>query len=220
MEELEVSAKTVDEAIALALDKLQVDRSEVEIEVLSKGKPGIFGFGVEQARIVVKPRLQPPSENVAALANEVLERLLTLMKVPAIIQLSKPSGGKAGEAPVPITLDISGDDLGILIGHRGETLSSLQYLLNLIVSRRLKVNAGVTIDVERYRERRHEALQDLALRIANQVKSTGRSISLEPMPPSERRIIHLALRDDPDVATQSVGQGESRKVAILPKKSQ
>ena len=212
MEEFEVSAKTVDEAIALAIDRLQVDRSEVEIEVLSKGKPGIFGFGAEQARVLVKPRLQLPSEDIAALAKEVLERLLTLMKVPATVQIRE-----APEEETRIALDISGDDLGVLIGRRGETLSSLQYLVNLIASRRLKVNAGVTIDVERYRQRRHETLQRLALRIADRVKFTERPISLEPMPSSERRIIHLVLRDDPEVTTQSVGQGESRKVVISPK---
>lgn len=213
MEEFEVSAKTVDEAIALAIDRLQVDRSEVEIEVLSKGKPGIFGFGAEQARVRVKPRLQLPSEDIAALAKEVLERLLTLMKVPAAVQIGEVPGEETR-----IALDISGDDLGVLIGRRGETLSSLQYLVNLIASRRLKVNAGVTVDVERYRQRRHEALQRLALRIADRVKSTERPISLEPMPSSERRIIHLVLRDDPEVTTQSVGQGESRKVVISPKR--
>ena len=215
MEEFEVSAKTVDEAIALAIDRLQVDRSEVEIEVLSRGKQGIFGFGAAQARVWVKPRLQLSSEDIAALAKEVLERLLTLMKVPATVQVREVPEEETG-----IALDISGDDLGVLIGRRGETLSSLQYLVNLIASRRLKVNAGVTIDVERYRQRRHEMLQRLALRIADRVKSTERPISLEPMPSSERRIIHLVLRDDPEVTTQSVGQGESRKVVISPKRGE
>jgi spoIIIJ-associated protein len=115
-----------------------------------------------------------------------------------------------------VLLDVSGTDLGILIGRRGDTLSSLQYVVNLIVSRKLKVNARVTVDVEHYRERRYESLRNLALRIADEVKSTDRSISLEPMPSNERRIVHLSLRDYLDVSTQSVGHGEGRKVVISP----
>ena len=120
------------------------------------------------------------------------------------------------DQPDDKVLDVSGEDLGILIGRRGDTLSSLQYVVNLITSRKLRVNAGVTLDVEHYRERRYESLRSLAQRTADEVKSTARSISLEPMPSNERRIVHITLRDDSEVATQSVGHGEGRKVVISP----
>ena len=116
-----------------------------------------------------------------------------------------------------LTLDIKGEDLGILIGRRGETLSALQYLVNLIVSRRLKGRVGVVVDVEGYRQRRYESLRLLARRLGEQVKTTGRAVTLEPMPANERRIIHLELKDDPDLTTESMGQGEERKIVIMSK---
>jgi|TARA_B100002003_G_C14061839_1_gene511133 spoIIIJ-associated protein len=209
MEELEVGAKTVDEAIEQALDKLGLDRSEVEINIISKGKAGIFGFGAEEAKVVVKRLTGNTDMDVAAFSKEVLSELLALMNVSAEIDVRENV-----DEHTKVLLDVSGADLGILIGRRGDTLSSLQYLVNLIVSRKLMVNAGVTVDVEHYREHRYESLRNLALRVADEVKSTDRSISLEPMPSNERRIVHLSLREHPDVATQSVGHGEGRKVVI------
>lgn len=208
MEEFEVSAKTVDEAIEQALNQLQVDRSEIQIEVLSKGKQGIFGFGSEEARIRVKPQVHIPAEEVAGLAKEVLEKILSLMKVQAAVSLRQDSSEEG------LVLDVTGNDLGILIGRRGDTLSSLQYVVNLIVSRELKFHAGISVDVERYRQRRYDSLRNLALRVADEVSLSEHSIGLEPMPSWERRIVHLALHDDLRVTTQSVGQGESRKVVI------
>jgi spoIIIJ-associated protein len=219
MESVEVSAKTEEEAIAIALAELGLGRSEVEVVVLKKGKTGIFGFGSEEVRVKVTPLGQKHEGggdvggDVAGMAEGVLQDILSLMKVPANVVLDKSGTGEAGNIP----LDIKGEDLGILIGRRGETLSALQYLVNLIVSRRLKSRVGVVVDVEGYRQRRYESLRSLARRLAEQVKSTGRSVTLEPMPPNERRIIHLELKDDPDVATQSIGQGEERKIAILSK---
>jgi spoIIIJ-associated protein len=216
MESVEVSAKTEEEAVAIALAELGLSRSEVEVVVVKKGKTGIFGFGSEEVRVKVTPLGQKlgEGEDVAGMAKTVLQDVLSLMNVPANVVLDK-SGGDAGNIP----LDIKGEDLGILIGRRGETLSALQYLVNLIISRRLKSRVGVVVDVEGYRQRRYESLRLLARRLAEQVKSTGRSVTLEPMPPNERRIIHLELKDNPDVATQSIGQGEERKIAILSKTS-
>jgi spoIIIJ-associated protein len=214
MESVEVSAKTEEEAVAIALAELGLSRSEVEVVVVKKGKTGIFGFGSEEVRVRVTPLGQKPEEgeNVAGMAKAVLQDVLSLMNVPANVVLDK-SGGDLGNIP----LDIKGEDLGILIGRRGETLSALQYLVNLIISRRLKSRVGVVVDVEGYRQRRYESLRLLARRLAEQVRTTGRSVTLEPMPPNERRIIHLELKDNPDVATQSIGQGEERKIAILSK---
>ena len=218
MESVEISAKTEEEAIAIALAELGLSRSEVEVVVVKKGKTGIFGFGSEEVRVRVTPLGQKPEiegEDVAGMAKAVLQDILSLMKVPADVVLDKTGAGDAGNIP----LDIKGEDLGILIGRRGETLSALQYLVNLIISRRLKTRVGVVVDVEGYKQRRYESLRLLARRLAEQVKSTGRSVTLEPMPPNERRIIHLELKDSPDVATQSIGQGEERKIAILSKSS-
>jgi len=217
MESIEVSAKTEEEAIAVALAELGLSRSEVEIVVVKKGKSGIFGFGSEEVRVRVTPMQKEQTveavggEDVVAMSKAVLENLLNLAGVPAAVEPEEKGVGETAN----ITLDIKGDDLGILIGRRGETLSALQYLVNLIVSRRLKARVGVVVDVEGYRQRRYESLRLLARRLADQVKSTGKSVTLEPMPASERRIIHLELKDNPDVTTQSMGEGDERKIAIL-----
>jgi spoIIIJ-associated protein len=116
-----------------------------------------------------------------------------------------------------LLLDVQGVELGALIGRRGETLESLQYLLRLMVNQRLRKWKNIIVDVEGYKERRVVHLKQLALRTATQVASTGRAVSLEPMPPNERRIIHIALRDHPDVYTESFGEGERRKVQIMAK---
>ncbi len=180
--------------------------------VLKEGKPGFLGLGGEEATVRVLRR-QSEEERQAAviLAKEVLERLLSLMKVSASIEEKEPPE----EGRALIFLEITGDDLGILIGRRGQTLSSLQYLLYLMVGHQLKAHVPVTIDVAGYRERRQEALKNLAWRIAERVMATGQPVPLEPMPASERRIIHLALQDYPGVITQSIGEGEDRKVTIL-----
>jgi spoIIIJ-associated protein len=215
MQSLEVSAKTVEDAVELALKELGVPREQVEVEVLKKGKPGFLGIGAEEARVRVT---KLPSEEVdhssVILAEEMLKRLLDLMGVSASVDL-KESSSAAMTGRASIALDISGEDLGILIGRRGQTLSSLQYLVYLMVSHQMKARVHLSLDVEGYRERRREALSNLALRMAERVKATGNSVTLEPMPASERRIIHLALQDYTGVTTQSVGEGESRKVTIL-----
>jgi spoIIIJ-associated protein len=216
MESIEVSAKTEEEAIALALAELGLSRSEVEVVVLKKGKTGIFGFGSEEVKVRVTPLQAPTDEvpDVSVMAKTVLDNLLSLIGVSAIVRTGERTIGNTDN----ITLDIEGQDLGILIGRRGETLSALQYLVNLIVSRRLKGRVGVLVDVEGYRQRRYESLRLLARRLAEQVKSTGRTVTLEPMPANERRIIHLELKDNPDVTTQSMGLGEDRKIAIISRK--
>jgi spoIIIJ-associated protein len=215
MESLEVSAKTVEEAVELALKRLGVSREEVEVVVLKKGKPGFLGLGGEEAVVRVARRQPEEIERAAVVvAKEVLEKILSLMKISASVEekLSLPGGA---EERAPIGLDITGEDLGILIGRRGNTLASLQYIVYLMVSHQLKAHVPMTIDVEGYRERRYEALKNLALRMAERVEDTGQPVTLEPMPANERRIIHLALRDYPEVTTESIGEGESRKVTIV-----
>lgn len=157
-------------------------------------------------------------QGVAEVAKNVLETLLNLMEVSATITpVSEPLVGEENETVSGVTLDIKGEDLGILIGRRGQTLTCLQYLVRLMVGHRTKLWLPIVIDVEGYKRRRQEALQALALRIAEQVKTRKVPFALEPMPPFDRRIIHLALADNPDVTTQSNGEGEARKVVIIPR---
>jgi spoIIIJ-associated protein len=214
MNELEVSGKTVDEAIQIALEKLGVSEDKVEVTVLKKGRSGVLGMGVEEAKI--KVRLKPAAGEKAdavEVAKEVLETLVKLMKITAEVSVLQANTGE-----LPVTLNIEGEDLGVLIGRRGQALASLQHVVRLIVAEKLKVWVPINVDIAGYKKRRYESLQNLALRLAEQVKRNRRLIMLEPMPADERRIIHLALADHPDVTTQSMGEGDMRKVAILLKK--
>ena len=207
MEELEITAKTVEQATEEAEKRLGIGRDQFETVVVKEGKSGIFRG--EGAVIRVKP-LVPLEKDIVGVAIEVLENLLRLMEVTGAI--------KASSGEIPIALDIEGDDLGILIGRRGQTLACLQYIVRLIVAGRLKAWLPLGIDICGYKKRRRDSLQKLALRLAEQVKLRHRAMTLEPMPADERRIIHLALANHPDVVTHSVGEGEGRKVVILLKR--
>jgi spoIIIJ-associated protein len=214
MKELEISGKTVDEAIQVALEQLGLSEDQVEVVVLKKGRSGVLGMGAEEARIKVKPLLAPGEKaDVVKVAKDVMEALIKFMKITANVSATQSATGE-----LPVTLDIEGDDLGVLIGRRGQTLTSLQYIVRLIVAEKLKMWVPINVDVAGYKKRRYESLQNLALRLAEQVQRNRRLIMLEPMPADERRIIHLTLADHPDITTQSMGEGEMRKVAILLKK--
>lgn len=206
MEELKIAAKTVEQAIEEAERQLGISRDQFEVVVVREGKAGIFGVGGEEALIRVKP-LTPPEKDVIRIATEVLDTLLRLMGVAGKVEVLSEE--------MPIDLNIEGDDLGILIGRRGQTLASLEYITKLIVAGRLKAWLPLNVDVAEYKKRRRESLRRLALHLAEQVKSRHRAMTLEPMPPDERRIIHLTLADHPDVTTHSMGEGENRKVVIL-----
>ena len=160
-------------------------------------------------------------KDITEVAKNVLETLLDLMGVSASVTLSSefPAGGETGTTG-SIMLNVEGEDLGILIGRRGQTLSCLQYLVRLIVGHQTKVWLPIVIDVEGYKQRRCNALQDLALRIAEQVKTRQTPFTLEPMPAFDRRIIHVTLADHPDVTTESSGEGEARRVVIMPREQQ
>lgn len=221
MEPLEISARTVEEAIQIALKQLNASRDEVKVNVVSEGKSGLLGLGAEEAVIRVERLVSvPESENNAfEIARNILERLLELMELEATVQPQTFHTTNGEERIVsPFAFDVTGEDLGILIGRRGQTLATLQYILRLMVSHQLKVWTPIVVDVEGYKQRRSEALQALAARLAEQVRSRGTPFTLEPMPAYERRIIHLALADHPDVTTQSIGEGDLRKVVILPDK--
>ena len=210
----------MEETIQRALEQLGVTREEVGVTVLNEGKSGILGLGAEEARIRVRPLVPTPEEKSDTIkaTKDVLGTLLSKMGVSAsVTPCTQPSEeGEIGTAAT-IAFDIKGDDLGILIGRRGETLSCLQYMVRLIMAQQTKVWLPIFIDVDGYKQRRYEALRSLAFRMAEQVRVKRTPFTLEPMPAYERRIIHLTLADDPDITTESIGVGEARKVVILPK---
>ncbi len=220
MDVLEVHGKTVDEAIEHALQELGIEREKVQITILKEGKHGILGFGSEEALIRVEP-LQSNSKNDLSLkAQRVVETLLDKIGIEASVTLkNSPLFDVDKTNQSRLTFDIKGEDLGILIGRRGQTLASLQHIVRLIMTHQTKNQQLIMLDIEGYRQRRYRALQKLAQRIADQVKSQKSPFTLEPMPAFERRIIHLALADHPDVVTESTGEGEARKVVIKLKKS-
>ena len=206
MEELEITAKTVEQAIEEAERQLGISRDQFEVEVVRESKSGVLGVRGKEAVIRVNP-LAPAEEDVVRVATEVLDALLRLMGITARVEVLSDE--------IPIALNIEGDDLGILIGRRGQTLASLGHIAKLVVAARLKAWLPLNVDVAGYKKRRQDSLQKLALYLAEQVKSRHRAITMEPMPPAERRVIHLSLTDHPDVVTNSIGEGENRKVVIL-----
>ncbi|MDP2727164.1 MAG: RNA-binding cell elongation regulator Jag/EloR, partial [Dehalococcoidia bacterium] len=223
MQSTERSARTTNEAIEMALAELGVDRDQVTVEVLSEGRSGIFGIRAEEARVRVTLQddkvasSEAPQQDIAASAKEVLEKILDLLGLETEVEVHAPSPYGIEEGQVSCVLDIQGTEMGVLIGRRGKTLFALQYLVNLILSKRYRSRVKVFVDVEGYRRRRQDSLRALALRMAEQVLSSGQSVTLEAMPPHERRIVHLTLQSHPHVITESVGEGEDRKVIISPR---
>ncbi len=210
MQDLVMTARTVEEAIELGLKELDVDRSDVEIDVVSRGKTGILGIGAEPAKVRIT-QIEAPPDSVKITA-EVVESLLSLLGVDVVLTLKQLHNDDL-DGPI---FEIEGDDAGLLIGRKGETLKTLQFIVRYIVSHRLDDRVNLMIDVEGYQERRNLALENMARRVARRVSDTGREIALEPMPPNERRIVHLALSDHPRVTTESTGDGISRQVVIQP----
>jgi spoIIIJ-associated protein len=224
---LEKIAPTVEEAIAEGLAELGLDKESVELEVLDSGSRGVLGIGGRQARVRLTIKAlqgnDPEPERAAthelddvlSLARRVMTELLDLMKVSASVEVHYGAAEENGN--IPVMIDISGPDLGILIGRHAEILNAIQYLVTLMISKSVEHWVQVVVDVEGYRARRERQLRQLAQRMADQVLKTGRRQSLEPMPANDRRIIHLELRDHPSVVTQSVGEEPTRKVTIVPK---
>lgn len=238
---LDVTGPTLEEAIEKGLTELGLSRNDVIIEIVEEGSKGMLGFGARDAAVRLTPLRSPQSsawspaasmgseyeagpvteedlENEIAAAKEVLQTLMAKMGLKATIAIHRAEVGSLDEPP-PWVLDIEGPDLGSLIGRRGETLESIQHITRTIVSRTLQRRSTVVIDIEGYKQRRESTLHKLAVRMAAQAKQIGRTVTLEPMPPNERRVIHLALRDDQAIRTESVGEGDRRKVTIIPTKN-
>lgn len=235
---VEVTGADVEAAIAAGLARLGVDRDAVEIDVLDEGSRGLFGLGGREARVrlTVKPYPAPavPDElaapavpqpdtdfalesDDAGVARGVLVELLALMGVEGVqvdVQRAEPV---EGEQEPPLLLDVHGPDTDALIGRRGATLAALQHITRLIVGRELASWVHLVVDVDGFKARREQSLRRMAQRLAEQAVRTNRTVVLEPMPPHERRYVHLALRDHPGVTTQSVGDGDRRKVTIIPR---
>ena len=207
MEYIEISAKTVDEAITEALVKLGTTSDRIEYEIVEKGNNGFLGIGRKDAVIKVRKKYSV-NDDIKDFLNKVFEAMD--LKVEIVMTAEENSN--------VINVDLKGDDMGVLIGKRGQTLDSLQHLVSLVINKHSEEYIRVKLDTENYRERRKETLEQLAKNIAYKVKRTKRPVSLEPMNPYERRIIHSALQDDKFVYTKSEGEDPFRHVVVLPKK--
>ncbi|KUK92530.1 MAG: hypothetical protein XE06_1240 [Anaerolineaceae bacterium 46_22] len=242
---LEIIAPSVEEAVEKGLRELGLTEDDVDVEVLDEGKKGLLGLGSRQARIALKikgvsekkekaekkqelvkthqalPEEVDESRKMGAepeevsIARETINIILEKMRVNADVAVRL--GESDNNRVQPVLIDIEGKDLSFLIGRKAETINALQFVTSLIVGRELGRWVPLQIDVQHYRQRREDELRKLARRIADQVVSTGRKQALEPMPSNERRIVHIELRDNPKVETESVGEDPKRKVTVRPK---
>ncbi len=202
---IEKKAKSVEEATKLLLEELGVSEDEVKIEVVDEGSKGFLGLGSKEA--VVSATLLNPE---TAIAKKFLTELFKSMKLDVTINATLTEEGD-------VLVNLEGDNMGIVIGKRGDTLDSIQYLTSLVVNKETENYTKVIVDTENYREKRYNALIALSERLAQKVARTGKRHTLEPMNPYERRIIHSNLQNNDDVTTRSVGEDPYRKVVIEPK---
>jgi len=239
---VEIQAVSIDDAVRLALEQLGRQREEVEIEVLAEPSGNDLDEQETLVRVTVRgqssqpsrtaaprhvgvPAARPATDSVQVIAPDeptqvaitVTTELLQAMGFQARVVPQPMTDDEDQDGPPLIGVNVLGRDLGLLIGRRGDHLTQLQYMVNLLVTRRLGHWTRISVDIEGYKRRREESLTGLARRVAEQVARSGLEIQLEPMPANERRIIHLALRSDDGVSTASSGEGELRRVSIQPK---
>jgi len=235
---LEVIAPTVEEAVARGAAELGIAEDDLQVEVLDEGGRGFLGISPRQARVRLTVAISgeapagaartedapvaagdsAPDDDPEAVraAHDTVAELVQRLGLEA--QVSARWGQKDPDARIqPLLVDVNGDDLGILIGRRGEALTALQYIARLIVAKELERPVAIVIDIEGYRARREQQLRSIARKIATQATELDQTMELEAMPPNERRIIHVELRDNPAVTTESVGEGSNRKVTVIPK---
>jgi spoIIIJ-associated protein len=212
---------------------LKRNEEDVEVEVLDEGTKGLFGLRGRQVRVRLtvkdedfeKETVDAPApaaveidettENIMSIAKETVMELLEKMDIRAEVS-ARLAESEEGDRDAPIIVDIEGNDLSILIGRKAETLNALQFITRMIVGKEIGHSAHILVDVEGYRVRREQSLRRLARKMAEQAIKSGRRQILEPMPPNERRVIHIELRDNPDVETESVDQEPRRKVTVSP----
>jgi spoIIIJ-associated protein len=210
MEFLEFEGKTTEEAIAQASAHFQLPPEKLDIEIISVGSPGLFGLGGRKARIRVALRQEEDTDTVAQ-TQELMSRILELMGERAVITAHLEEDDR-------ISLHIDTADAGLLIGKQGQTLEALQYLLTKMVAKKSRRKVRVVIDIESYRARHEQALEQLALKSGEKAKKSGKPVTLNPMNPHDRRIVHLALQEDKELKTMSRGEGLYKKVVIYPAK--
>ena len=210
MKSAEGRGRTLDEAVDAALIELQESRRNVDVKILSETSEETLVEVTVVDQNAPTPGAVAPANGKAETARSLVEGLLKHMGVRALVSVRTGTD--------PITLDISGRDLGALIGWRGETLRALQAVTNVMVGKHLAEGERVIVDVERYRQRREHTVREIAMRAARQVKMTGDAITLDAMQPFERRAIHLALEGDPDVTSSSIGEEPDRRVVVGPRK--
>jgi spoIIIJ-associated protein len=202
MRAIEKTAKTAEEAIQQALAELRVPRERAKIEILEEGRP-LFGIlGSSQARVRVTAE-----QTIGETAAQLLAQMVSHMGVEATTEVVE-------EDEVQAVIDIKGEDLGLLIGKHGQTLAAIQHLLGLMINRGLEERKRIILDAEGYRERREESLRHLAIASARKAKQTGEPVTLDPLLPHERRIVHTTLADDPDITTRSVGEDPTRRIVV------
>jgi spoIIIJ-associated protein len=216
METFEFEGKTTEEAIENAHRQLNLSENEMEIEILEPGSAGIFGLvGGRKAKVkvtITKEELKPAVENNGlGIAKEALENILSLIPMEGFTLRAQNTDGT-------ISLEIEGDKSGLLIGRKGRTLDALQFIVNKIVNKTLQRRVQVVVDSENYRQRRKEFLIQMALKMGDKAKKTRKPASTNLLNPHERRIVHMALRDDASLETRSRGEGLLKKVFIMPGK--
>jgi spoIIIJ-associated protein len=206
MREVVKSAKTIEEAVEAARLELGLASDEFEVEILAEPNKGLFGLlGVKEAKVKVTEIASPERKAV-----NILTELFKCMKIEVVINTVKTEGHTK--------VNLTGPDLGVLIGRRGDTLDAIQYYINLAANKNAEKRERFVLDIEGYRERREETLNKLAVRLAEKAKRKGKDVVLEPMNPHERRIIHTALQNHSGVFTYSEGEEPYRKIIIAPKK--
>jgi len=210
MEFKEFTGKTVDEALTAACEALGVTSDKIEMEVVEEGASGFLGIGAKQA--VIKAKVK--DTDLVTKAKAFLNDVFASMGLVVVIDVNYD------DIERELNIELSGDEMGVLIGKRGQTLDSLQYLVSLVINKEEDEYIRVKLDTENYRERRKETLENLAKNMSFKVKRTRRPISLEPMNPYERRIIHSALQNDKYVETHSEGEEPFRYVVVSPKKGE
>lgn len=203
MEYREFSAKTLEDAITEAKIKLEATSENLEYEVIEKGSSGFLGIGSKPAKIRARKIL-----NTRDRAEEFLNKVFDAMQISVNINIDEKQDEKI------MNIDLSGEDMGILIGKRGQTLDSLQYLVSLVVNKNEEEYVRVKVDTENYRQRRKDTLENLARNISFKVRKSGKTVTLEPMNPYERRVIHSALQNDRYVETHSEGEEPFRRVVV------
>jgi len=222
MTSIEKTAKTAEEAIQLALGELGATREQVEVEILAEGRPlfGILGSAQTRVRVTVTsapspPPSPPPAAPPAAgpigeRATRMLSEMMSHMGIQATAEVVE-------EDDAQVVVDIRGEELGLLIGKHGQTLAAIQHLLGLMVNKGEEYRKRVILDAEGYRRRREESLRHLAIASARRAKQSGEAITLDPLLPHERRIVHTALAEDPGVTTRSIGEEPTRRIVIEPR---